>query len=101
MTTSLHCAALHSEFLAQIQLCAFLHAHSNHLVVGIPHSPEELDALFRKVRVDVVICGGRFREPSDMALRAEFRRRGLRVVLLRHTDRRTSLEWLRRRLNRA
>ena len=100
MTTSLYCAVLHGDFLAQIQLCAYLHAHSEHLVVGIPQSREELEALFRKVRVEVVVCGGQFREPCVKLLRAELLRRGLRVVVLRHADRQTSQEWLRQRLNR-
>ena len=101
MTTPLYCAVLHGDFLAQIQLCAYLHAHSEHLVVGIPQSREELEALFRKVRVDVVVCGGQFSEPCVKLLRAELRRRGLRVVVLRHADRQTSVMWLRRRLDRA
>jgi len=98
MTESLFCVVLHSNPLAQLHLCVYLHAHTPYRVVGIPRSREDLEALFPKTPVDLVICGGAFRTADAKALRAELRGRGLPVVLFRHHDRPASLEWLWRRL---
>lgn len=101
MTSSLFCVLLHSDPLAQLNLCVYLHAHTPYRVVGIPRSQTEFDEVFAKTRVDLVICGGAFRQPGAKALRAELRRRGLRLLLLRHHDLPRSLAWLRRRLART
>lgn len=61
----------------------------------------ELEAVFAKPRVDLVICGGAFRLVAAKFLRPELRRRSLPVVLLRHHDRPLSLAWLRQRLGRG
>ena len=98
MTEPILCVVLHSELLAQLQLCVYLHAHTSCRVVGIPRSRTDLEAVFAKARVDVIVCGGAFRQLGTKALRAELRRRGLRLLLLRHQDRPRSLTWLRRRL---
>lgn len=98
MTEPSLCVVLHSDLLAQLQLCVYLHAHTPYRVVGIPRSSAELNEVFAQTRVDLVICGGAFRQLGTKALRAELRRRGLPVVLLRHHDRPASLTWLRRHL---
>lgn len=98
MTNSPFCVVLHSDPLAQLHLCVYVHAHTPYRVVGIPRSRAELDEVFTKTRVDLVICGGAFRQLGTKELRAELRRRGLPVVLLRHHDRPASLTWLRRHL---
>lgn len=98
MTEPLFCVLLHTDFLAQLHLCVYLHTHTPYRVVGIPRSCAELDEVFAKTRVDVIVCGGVFRQVEAKSLRAGLRRRGLPVVLLRHHHRSLSLEWLRRRL---
>ena len=98
MTEPLFCVVLHSDPLAQLHLCVYVHAHTPYRVVGIPRSRAELEAVFAKARVDLVICGGAFRLAEAKSLRAELRGRGLPVVLLRHHDRPRSLAWLRQRL---
>lgn len=100
MTNSPFCVLLHSDLLAQLHLCVYLHAHTPYRVAGIPRSRAELDEVFAKTRVDLIICGGAFRLAGTKALRAELRRRGLRLLLLRHHDRPTSLAWLQQRLAR-
>ncbi len=84
MTEPLFCVVLHSDPLAQLHLCVYVHAHTLCRVVGIPRSRAELEAVFTKTRVDLVICGGAFRLAEAKSLRAELRGRGLPVVLLRH-----------------
>ena len=101
MTEPLLLALLHSDPLAQLHLAVYLHAHTPHRVVGIPRSPADLAALFTKAPMDFILCGGAFRLAEAKALRAELRRRGLPVLLLRHHDRPTSLTWLRQRLTRC
>lgn len=98
MTEPSLCVVLHSDLLAQLHLCVYLHAHTSCRVVGIPRSRADLEAVFAKTRVDVIICGGEFRQLGTKALRAELRGRGLPVVLVRHHDRPASLTWLRRHL---
>ena len=100
MTEPLFCVVLHSDLLAQLHLCVYLHAHTPYRVVGIPRSRAELHDVFAKTRVDLVICGGALRQPGAKTLRAELRRRGLPLLLLRHHDRPASLAWLRQRLAR-
>ena len=100
MNEPLFCVVLHSDLLAQLHLCVHLHALTPYRVVGIPRSRAELEAVFTKTRVDVIVCGGAFRQLETKELRAELRGRGLPVVLLRHHDRPTSLAWLRLRLAR-
>jgi len=100
MTEPLLCVVLHGDLVVQLHLCAYLHSHTPCRVVGIPRSRAELDEVFAKTRVDVIVCGGSFRLAGTKALRAELRRRGLPAVLLRHHDRPTSLAWLLRRLTR-
>ena len=100
MTEPLFCVVLHSELLAQLHLCVYLHAHTPYQVVGIPRSRAELEAVFAKTPVDLVVCGGAFRKPEAKALRTELRRRGLPILQLRHHDCPTSLAWLRLRLAR-
>ena len=101
MTEPLLCLLLHSDLLAQLHLCVYLHAHTPYRVVGIPRSRAGLEAVFTKTRVDVIVCGGAFRQLGAKELRAELRGRGLPVVLLRHHDRPLSLLWLRQRLERC
>ncbi|MEQ2006987.1 MAG: hypothetical protein ABMA26_09315 [Limisphaerales bacterium] len=101
MTKPHHCVVLHSDPLAQLHLCVYLHAHTPYRVVGIPRSRTALETVFTKTTVDLILCGGAFRLAGAKALRAELRRRGLPVLLLRHHDRLASLEWLRRRLGRT
>ncbi len=101
MTEPLFCVLLHSDPLAQLHLCVFLHAHTPYRVVGIPRSHAELEAVFTKTRVDLVICGGAFRTADAKALRVELRRRGLPILLLRHHDRPASVAWLGRRIARC
>lgn len=101
MTEPLLFALLHSDPLAQIHLAVYLHAHTPHRVVGIPRSRADLETLFTKAPVDFIVVGGAFRLAGAKALRAELRRRGLPVLLLRHHDRLTSLAWLRLRLARC
>lgn len=98
MTEPLFCVLLHSDLLAQLHLCVYLHAHTPYRVVGIPRSRAELEAVFTKTRVDLVICGGTFRQSEAKVLRAELRGRSLPVVLLRHHDRPASVPWLVRRI---
>lgn len=100
MTEPLFCVVLHSDPLAQLHLCVYVYAHTPYRVVGIPRSRAEFDEVFAKTPVDLVICGGAFRLAGTKALRAELRRRGLPLLLLRHHDRPSSMEWLRRRLVR-
>jgi len=95
MTKPLFCVVLHSDPLAQLHLCVYVHAHTPYRVVGIPQSRAELEMVFTKTRVDVIVCGGAFRQLGAKELRAELRRRGLYLLLLRHHDRPRSLEWLR------
>lgn len=101
MTKPLLCVLLHSDPLAQLHLAVYLHAHTAYRVVGIPRCREDLEALFAKTPVDLVIGGGAFGLVGAKALRAELRRRDLPVLLLRRHDRPESLEWLRRRLART
>ena len=84
MTEPLFCVLLHSDPLAQLHLCVYVHAHTPYRVVGIPRSRAELEAVFTKTRVDVIVCGGAFRRAEAKSLRAEWRGRGLPVVLLRY-----------------
>ena len=62
---------LHSDLLAQLHLCVYLHADTPYRVVGIPRSRAELEAVFTKTRVDVIVCGGAFRRAEAKSLRAE------------------------------
>ena len=101
MSELILCVVLHSGLLAQLHLCVYLHAHTPCRVAGIPRSRAELDEVFMKAPLEVILCGGAFRMPGAKALRAEVRRRGLPVLLLRHHDRPTSLAWLRLRLARC
>ena len=96
MTEPLFCVVLHSDPLAQLHLCVYVHAHTLYRVVGIPRSRAELDEVFAKMRVDLVLCGGAFRQLGTKELRAELRGRGLPLVVLRHHDRSASMAWLRR-----
>lgn len=96
-----HCVVLHSDPLAQLHLCVYLHANTLYRVVGIPRSRGDLDKVFAKTGVDLLLCGGAFRLVGAKALRAELRRRGLPVLLLRHHDRPASLAWLRQRIART
>ena len=98
MTEPFLCVVLHSDLLAQLHLCVYLHAHTPYRVVGIPRSRADLEAVFAKTRVDLVICGGAFRLAEAKSLRAELRGRGLPVVLLRHHERPASVAWLGRRI---
>ena len=100
MTEPLFCVLLHSDPLAQLHLSAYVHAHTPCRVVGIPRSRADLEAVFAKTRVDLVICGGAFRQLGAKPLRAELRRRGLRLLVLRHHNRPASLGWLRQRIAR-
>ena len=100
MPEPLFCVVLHSDLLAQLRLCVYLHAQTPCRVVGIPRSRAELEAVFAKTPVELIICGGTFRQPGAKSLRAELRGRGLPVVRLRHHDRPRSLAWLLCRLIR-
>ncbi len=73
MTEPFLCVVLHSDLLAQLHLCVYLHAHTLYQVVGIPRSRAELEAVFSKTRVDVIVCGGAFRLMEAKSLRAASR----------------------------
>lgn len=81
MTKPHHCVVLHSDPLAQLHLCVYLHANTLYRVVGIPRSRAALEAVFTKTTVDLILCGGRVPAGGAKAVRAELRLRGLPVVL--------------------